>query len=325
MTDPFDPEREKLSQPAPDDVSFDLDAALSSVVGISARTPSDAFTAQTLGTERSGNAVVIRGDGLILTIGYLITEAETIWIVDNAGRACTGHVVGYDQETGFGLVQALDKLDLPVLEIGSSAALSEGDPVIFAGHGGRGQAINAHVISKREFAGYWEYVLDEAIFTAPPHPNWGGGALLGYDGTLRGIGSLFVQQGQIKQAAVNGNMVVPIDLLAPILDDMLTYGKPNRPPRPWLGMFTAEVEDHLMVGGVSDGGPADQAGLQAGDLILDVDGAPVSELAQFYRRVWSHGDAGVEVPLCILRDGNPVEIRVFSATRAEFFKTPRLH
>src|SRR3546814_258001 len=177
--------------PRPEHLAYDFNKTLSSVVGLRTQVPGDSFTAAVLGTERSGNGVVIREDGIILTIGYLVTEAETTWITDNRGRAVPGTVLGYDQETGFGLVQALRPLDLPALELGCSAAVREGDEVVLAGQGGRRASVKAQVIGVREFAGYWEYLLEEAIFTAPAHPNWGGAALLVADGRLRGSGSLF--------------------------------------------------------------------------------------------------------------------------------------
>src|SRR5262245_36910479 len=181
-------------EPKPDDYDYELDRALSSVVGIRALAPADAFTAETLGTERRGNGVLIRDDGLVLTIGYLITEAETVWISHSGGRAVPGHVLGYDQETGFGLLQALGRLELPALPLGSSHAAEVGERVVVGGAGGRPRSIAARIIAKQEFSGYWEYVLDEAIFTAPSPPQWGGTGLIGPDGSLLGIGSLQIQQ-----------------------------------------------------------------------------------------------------------------------------------
>lgn len=325
MSDFDSPEFDIATRPKPEDVSFDLDTALGAVVSLTSRTPENAFTAQTLGTERAGNGILIREDGLILTIGYLITEAETVWILDNKGKACAAHVIGYDQETGLGLVQALGRLDIKPLEIGSSAALSEGEPVIFAGSGGRENSTCADIVSIREFAGYWEYVLDKAIFISPAHPNWGGGAMIGMDGKLRGVGSLFVQQAQGDENPMNGNMVVPIDFLAPIMDDLLMYGKPNRPARPWLGILTAEVNEHLMIGGLAHGGPAQKAGIKTGDLILEIAGRPVNELVEMYRYIWARGDAGVEVTMEILRDGETMEVHVHSASRSDFFVSPKVH
>jgi S1-C subfamily serine protease len=232
-------------QPKAEDYSYDLDLALACMVSLRATVPADAFTAETLGTERAGNGVIIRGNGLVLTIGYLITEADTIWLTLGDGRSVPGHVLGYDQETGFGLVQALAKLDMPALEFGQSAAASLGERVVVAGAGGRQHSVAARIVAKQEFAGYWEYVLDEAIFTAPAHPNWGGTALIGPAGDLLGIGSLQLQHSVEKGAAQNINMIVPIDLLKPIFDDLLKFGRRNAPSRPWLGFYATEVENRL--------------------------------------------------------------------------------
>lgn len=325
MSDPFDPELTEITQPRPEDVSFDLASVLSSVVYIRTKISADAFTATSLGGERAGHGVVIRDDGLVLTIGYLITEAQSVWLIHGEGKATEGHVVGYDRETGFGLVQAFEPLGLSAMEIGDSATLEEGDPVIVAGYGGQPAAINARVIAKREFAGYWEYVLDEGIFTAPPHPVWGGAALIGEDGKLLGIGSLFIQQAFPDEEPMNGNLIVPIDLLKPILDDLVKYGRADKPSRPWLGMSTMDGEGGLMIAKVADGGPANSADVRAGDVVLEIDGDPVDQLAAMYRKIWALGAAGVEVPMTVLREGDEVEIRVRSGSRADYLKSPPLH
>ena len=312
-------------QPKPEDYGYDLDHALSCVVGLHATVPSDAFTAETLGTERAGNGVFIRGNGLVLTIGYLITEADTIWIALNDGRAVPGHVLGYDQESGFGLVQALAKLDVPSLEIGDSAAASIGERVVVGGFGGRQRSVAARIVAKQEFAGYWEYVLEEAIFTAPAHPNWGGTALIGPAGDLLGIGSLQLQQAVDKGPAQNINMMVPIDLLQPIFDDLMKYGRRNAPARPWLGFYATEVESRLVVVGLADRGPAKRADLRTGDILLSVAGNEVHDLASLFRRIWAQGQAGVEVPITIYRDGETMQVRVKSGERDRFLKGPSLH
>ncbi|MEM7254023.1 MAG: S1C family serine protease [Pseudomonadota bacterium] len=305
-------------------MSYDLERALTSVLSVRSRIPDDAMTASLLGTERAGHGVLI-DDGLVLTIGYLITEAESVWLVDGAGTSAPAHVVAYDQETGFGLLQSMQRLNLPALPMGSSEDLVPEDRVVFAGQGGIRHAVDAKVILKREFAGYWEYLLDEAIFTAPAHPNWGGGALIGPDGTLRGIGSLLVQHVNQNDEAYNANMVVPIDLLKPILGDMLQFGRVNRAPRPWLGMMTTEYEGHLVVAGVVDDGPAESAGIEVGDVVLEVNGASVQGLAQMFREVWSLGEAGVSVPLTIYRKDSTSEYLIESVSRNARLKTPKLH
>jgi S1-C subfamily serine protease len=312
-------------QPDPDDYSFDLERALNAVVSLKTYIPQDAYTANTLGTERAGSGVVIRDSGLIATIGYLITEAETIWVTSNNGRAVAGHALAYDQETGFGLVQALGRLDLPVLELGDSDRLKVGDQVVFSAGGGRHHSIETRIVGRQEFAGYWEYLLDEALFTAPAHPFWGGGALIGSDGKLMGIGSLILQQGDRRGRRLDMNMVVPISLLGPIMQDLMTVGRVNRPARPWLGMLATESDDTLVVGGLADNGPAEQAGVRQGDRILAVNEEDVPDLAGLWRRVWASGSAGAEVRLRLQREGGTVAVTVRSGDRARFLKTPQLH
>jgi S1-C subfamily serine protease len=313
-------------QPKPEDYDYELDQALSATVGVKAIVPEDAFTAATLGTERHGNGVLIRADGLVLTIGYLVTEAETVWLTHSGNRVVPGHALAYDQETGFGLVQALARLDLPALSLGSSSDAEVGDDVVIAGAGGRQHSLAARIIAKQEFAGYWEYVLDEAIFTSPAHPNWGGTALIDRAGDLIGIGSLQIQQASSsgrKQSDVN--MVVPIDLLKPIMQDLLTIGRPNKPARPWLGVYATEVGNSVAVLGLAAKGPAQEADVRAGDIVLRVGGTPVKDLAGLFRRVWSLGQAGVVVPLLINREGETFELNVTSADRRRFLKGPVLH
>ncbi len=310
-------------QPHPGDYNYDLDRALTSVVGLHAIIPQDAFSAETLGTERAGNGVVI-DDGLVLTIGYLITEAESVWLHRADGRVVEGHALGFDSETGFGLVQALDKLDLPTLPIGSSSALEVGERVVTGGAGGRTRSVAARVAAKQEFAGYWEYVLDQAIFTYPAHPNWGGTGLISPKGELVGIGSLQVER-QREGRDEHLNMVVPIDLVKPILDDLRKFGRVNKPVRPWLGLYSTEIEDKIVIVGIAPKGPAARAELKNGDVVVAVKGERISTLAAFYRRVWSLGDAGVSVPLTLYREGVTFDVSVNSSDRTKFLKAPRVH
>jgi S1-C subfamily serine protease len=310
-------------QPLAAEQRFDLGRALDAVVMLRSEIPGDAFTASVLGTERTGSAVVIRDDGLMLTIGYLITEAQSIWLTANDGTVVAGHPLAYDAVTGFGLVQPLGRLGAPALRRGTAAAVKAGDEVIVIAHGGRAHALKTRLIAKREFAGYWEYVLDEALFTAPPHPEWGGAALVGANGELLGIGSLLVQEALDGEPG-QGNMFVPVDLLAPILDDMLKFAAPARPPRPWLGMYTAELEQRLVVSGLAHGGPAEGAGVRLGDVVIEVAGERVAGLADMLRKVWRLGPAGVDVPLTVARDQALSRLRVHSADRSHFLKKPQL-
>jgi S1-C subfamily serine protease len=312
------------AQPKPKDYAFDLEHALASVVGVRSIVPADAFSAETLGTERAGNGVLIR-DGVVLTIGYLITEAETIWLHFFDGRTAPGHVLGYDQQTGFGMIQPLARIDAPKLEIGQSRNAQLGERVVVGGVGGRERSVAARIVAKQEFAGYWEYVLDEAIFTAPAHPNWGGTAVIDSAGHLIGIGSLQLQGSRQGGDVQNLNMVVPIDLLTPIFDDLITLGRRNQPPRPWLGLYATEVEDKVVIVGLANKGPAKRADLRTGDVVLEIAGDEVSDLAGLFRKIWSLGNAGVDVPMKIWRDGDTFDLRVRSSDRNRFLKGPSLH
>jgi S1-C subfamily serine protease len=311
------------AQPRLEDYPYDLERALSSVVGLHSIIPPDAFTADTLGVERAGNGVLI-DDGLVLTIGYLITEAGTVWLHLGDGRVVEGHALGFDSETGFGLVQALGRIDLPSLPLGSSSAAQVGERVVVGGAGGRTRSLAGHIAAKQEFAGYWEYVLDEAIFTFPAHPNWGGTALISHKGDLIGIGSLQLER---ERSGKNEylNMIVPIDLLTPVLDDLRKFGRVNKPVRPWLGVYSTEIEDKIVIVGIAPKGPAARAELKTGDVILAVAGENVSTLAELYRKVWSLGEAGVEVPLTLYREGLTFDVRVNSSDRTKFLRAPRLH
>jgi S1-C subfamily serine protease len=310
-------------QPRAADYSFDLDRVLSSVVGLHSIIPADAFSAETLGTERAGNGVVI-DDGLVLTIGYLITEAETVWLHVGDGRVVEGHALGFDFESGFGLVQALGRFDLEPLPMGSSALARTGDSVVLGGAGGRTRSVASHIAAKQEFAGYWEYLLDDAIFTHPAHPNWGGTGLISGSGELIGIGSLQLER-EREGKAEHVNMIVPIDLLKPALDDLRKFGRVNKPARPWLGMYSTEIDDKVVVIGISAKGPAARAELKAGDEILGVKGERIASQSEFYRKLWALGPAGVDVPLTVHHDGVTFDVVLTSIDRAKLLKGPRLH
>jgi S1-C subfamily serine protease len=311
------------NQPRASDYGFDLDRALSSVVGLHSIIPSDAFSAETLGTERAGNGVLI-DDGLVLTIGYLITEAEAVWLHLGDGRVVEGHALGFDFETGFGLVQALGHIDLDPLPLGSSSLTQIGDRVVQGGAGGRTRSVASHIAAKQGYAGYWEYLLNEAIFTSPAHPNWGGTGLISNRGELIGIGSLQLER-ESGGKTEHVNMIVPIDLLKPVLDDIRKFGRVNKPARPWLGVFTAEIENKVVVVGTAGKGPATSAELKAGDVILAVNGEKVTSQAGFYRKFWALGPAGVDVPLTVYHEGVTFDVVLTSVDRAKLLKAPRLH
>ena len=298
-------------------------AALASVVKIAAEIPSSGRTAEALGTYREGCGVVIGDDGLILTVGYLIVEAKAVAVRARDDAMMPATVIGYDHESGFGLVRAKKSLGVARMELGDSDELMEREPVVLASAGGPEAATGAYVVSRREFAGYWEYLLDQAIFTTPPHDNWAGAALIGRDGRLGGVGSLMVNNTLAEDRPLPGNMFVPINALAPVMDDLLAHGRPLRPQRPWLGLFAGESLGRLVVTRVSPDSPAQRAGVNDGDVILGVSGDPVVSLAAFLRRVWSLGDAGVELTLMLLSETVVREVTVRTASRLDYLQIDR--
>jgi S1-C subfamily serine protease len=311
-------------QPKAGALAFDLESVMRSVVLLRAEVSDDAFTAGILGTERVGSGIVIRPDGLVLTIGYLITEAETIWLTTVDGTAVPAHALAYDYVTGFGLVAPLGRVALPSLEFGSAAKAEIGSSAIVVSHGGRGHTLTTRITDKREFAGYWEYLIDEALFTAPAHPHWSGAALVGLDGRLLGVGSLLVQE-TMGGETVDANMFVPIDLLAPILEDLSRTGRAPRQPRPWLGLYATESQGQLVVGGLATDGPAARAGVKLGDRVIEVAGQRVGGLSDLFRKVWRLGPAGTEIPLTLGRGQSRSRVQVRSTDRDQLLKKPLRH
>jgi S1-C subfamily serine protease len=294
-----------------------LEALVSSVVRVKARITPDGRSAETLGRERDGSGIVIDDGGLVLTIGYLMVEADAVEITTDAGRSVPASVVGYDHETGFGLVRAIVPVGLRPMPFGKSADLKPGDPVLVASFGGIGMVAPAAVVARREFAGSWEYLLDEAIFTAPPHPAWSGAALVSREGKLVGVGSLIVGD---AAGGRPGNMFVPIDLLPPILGDLIAAGRVPGPGRPWLGVTTSEMHGGLVVTRVSGGSPAQKAGLKHGDVIVGIGGERPTSQAEFYRKLWAQGSAGAVVTLDVLHNNEMRRVEVKSMNRLDHLK-----
>jgi len=295
-----------------------VDELAAAVVRIKTYINPDGRTIGNLGREREGSGILIDDNGLVLTIGYLMVEAHAAEVATNAGRTVPANVVGYDHETGFGLLRTIEPLRLKPMALGRSAALKEHDPVLIASFGG--VVAPAHVVAKREFAGNWEYLLDEAIFTAPPHPAWSGAALISREGKLVGVGSLIVGDATGKDDSTPGNMFVPIDQLPPILGDLIVDGHAAGPGTPWLGLTTIETHGLLFVGRVTPDGPAEKAGLRRGDVIVGVNGEAPKSMADFYRKVRAQGDAGTTVPLEVLQDNETKRIPVQSMNRRDHLK-----
>jgi S1-C subfamily serine protease len=316
-------------QPKPSELNFDLDPLLDAVVSLRAEIAQQAFSANTLGTSRAGSGVVLDDRGTVLTIGYLITEAETVFLTTRSGQVVQAVPLAYDQATGFGLLKALRPLNARGVRRGSSRTAQAGDAVYLISQGGLPHALSGRLADKRPFAGYWEYLLEAALFTTPVHPQWSGSGLFNADGELIGIGSLLVQDAQESEsegsASAQGNMFVPIDILEPILDSLIATGHSGLPSRPWLGLYAGELDDQVVVGGLAEKGPAKQAGVQQGDLVLDVAGTRVHSLATFLRAVWDLGPAGVAVPLTLGREGELIRLRIQSVDRSDMLYRPTAH
>ena len=297
-----------------------LDELVSAVVHVKTFINPDGTSVENLGREREGSGIVIDENGLILTIGYLMVEAHSAEVATNDGRTVPANIVGYDHETGFGLLQAIAPLKVKPIGFGKSATLSKDEVVIVASFGGPGRAAPARIAAKREFAGAWEYLLDEAIFTTPPHPAWSGAALISREGKLVGVGSLIVGDAIGDGSGEAGNMFVPIDLLAPILGDLIADGRAARDPRPWIGMSTNEISGRLVVSQVTPQGPAEKAGVRRGDVITGVAGTPAKGLSDMYRKIWAQGNAGATVPLDFEREGDRRHADVPSMNRLDHLK-----
>ena len=293
---------------------------LKAVIKVKSTIPNEARTAEVLGTTREGNGVLIDADGHILTIGYLILEATGIEVVDQEGQKIRARYVGYDHKTGFGLIRAEKALNITPIQLGRSSDIQTGDPVLVIGHGGVDSVLGARVVFRGEFTGYWEYLLDNAIYTTPPYADYGGAALIDRDGKLLGIGSIFTQKTIADLGAVPCNMFVPIDLLRPILSRLIATGSSGEPPQPWLGLQIDEVHGRLFVRQVTSGGPAEKAGLGSGDIVLKVDQKAVQGLADFYRKVWALGKAGVDVPVAVLQGIEIRDIVVRSGDRDQYYR-----
>jgi len=297
----------------------DPEKVFSAIVKVSVQAVPDARSAATLGSEREGSGVVIGERGLILTIGYLIIEADDVSVTDSHGRTFAARVIAYDHVTGLGLVRTIAPMNVKPVPFGDSGKLANRDPVLIAGAGDDGVAF-AYVVSKRAFSGSWEYALDQAIYTSPPTLNWSGAALFDKEGRLLGVGSLIVRDANDDEPRIPGNMFVPIDLLKPILEDLLKTGHRAGPARPWMGVSTDDVRGRLVVSRVSPEGPADRAGLAVGDIILAVGDEGVRTQADFYMKVWSRGGAGTEIPLKLLQGVDVREVRIKSMDRVEYFR-----
>lgn len=294
--------------------------SVGAVVGIRVEVASDARTAKTLGTERLGSGVVIDKSGLVLTIGYLVLEASGIEVTPQKGNPVPATLIAYDHESGLGLIRATTPLSVEPAPIGSSASVVTGDPLLVLSLAGSLDGLPVKLADRRRFAGYWEYLLDDALFTSPAHRAFGGAALLDREGALVGIGSLIVQDAVGEGIASPGNMFVPVDALKPIMADLLAFGKRDGPARPWLGLSVQSSPHGLIVVRVADGGPAEKAGLTPGDQILAVAGRKVRTIGELWDAIWAQGAAGVIVPFELSRRGSTQLLAISSIDRSRWLR-----
>ena len=307
-------------QPTEAQVEREAAEMLGAVVRVRMKAIPDARSNSNLGPSREGTGVVIDERGHIVTIGYIVIEADSIEITTRDERTVPATLIGYDHASGLGLLRSGTPLGVKPMPMGQAADLATREPVMILPAGGREAANLAYVVSKRKFAASWEYLLDTAIFTAPPTLQWAGAALVSREGKLVGIGSLYVRETQERGSEIRGNMFVPIDLLKPILADLIEKGRRSGPARPWLGLATEELHGHLLVTRVSPEGPADKAGVRNGDIVVGVGADAVKSHEELYRRVWGLGAAGVEVPLKILQGADVRELRLRSIDRFQYFR-----
>lgn len=297
----------------------DIERLLSGVVKVRMQAVDKARSSATLGTSREGSGVLIDGQGHVLTIGYLVSEAQTIELTTRSGKLVPARLVAYDHPSGLGLLQALAPLDATPFQLGSSKDLALRDPLMILPAGGRDAASAALLIDRRTFSASWEYLLEDALFTSPPTLQWAGAALVNRDGQLLGIGSLLVRDSAGAGSGVPGNMFVPIDTLKAILPDLLARGRRADAPRPWLGLATETVQGRLLVTRVSPEGPADQAGVRAGDIVLGIGADTVASHEQLYRRLWQQ-PAGAVITLRVLQGPELRQIPVQSIDRVQYFR-----
>jgi serine protease Do len=311
------------SPPAYQSMLDALTKANQAVVGVQVVAAEGARSVETLGKQRRGSGVVIGPDGLILTIGYLMLEADAIQVVTHDDRVVPARAVGYDLATGFGLIRPLLPLrGIPAVQLGSTAQVEAGEPLMAAIGGDGGDVAMTQLVSKRPFSGYWEYHIETALFTSPPIQNHSGAPLFNQRGELLGIGSLFVGNAMGDQRRMPGNMFVPVDLLKPVLAELQQTGTTRMSRRPWLGLSSAEQGGRLQIVRVSPDSPAHAAGLSAGDVVLAIDGETVATLEAFYKKLWSHGTPDVEIRLTVQQGSETRQVLLKAVDRMSTIRRP---
>lgn len=311
-------------EPAAAQARPSIEDVFKAIVRIDTTIPDGARTRETLGATRTGHGAVIDANGLIVTIGYVVLEADSVTVTTHDGTAIPATVLAYDHDTGFGLVRAAQPIPVKPLPIGRSDGVKQKAAAVIAGYGGSEAALPVRVVARREFTGYWEYLLEKAIFTAPPYANFGGAALIDSTGALVGIGSLLVPNTTGDSEFAPGNMFVPIDRLKPLIKETSTLSQPTRSAKPWIGLYTEEARGRLFVQRVAKDGPAEQAGLTKGDIVIKIGESPVKTQADFYRKLWALGGPGTTVPVTVLTTDSDIKrVEIASKERYRWYRFPK--
>jgi len=292
-----------------------------SIVSVRSIVPSEARTAASLGVEREGNGVAI-DEKHILTIGYIVIESESIEIGLPDGRRLPAKLVGYDHTTGFGIIKSIVPLKMPSLKLGDSDNIDSEQDLLILPSPNRGAGSIVRSVSRRPFTGWWEYFVENPIYTTPSNGLWAGAPILNNNGEILGIGSLFVSE-SVPGIFSPGNMSVPINLLKPILEDLISSGRRKSKIQPYLGISSDDSNNQIIVTRISDGGPAFQAGIRPQDIIVTINGSQVSDLKSFYQKLWKSGEAGITIELSVLRRGTIMNFSVKTVDRLDYFFTPQ--
>ena len=295
-----------------------------SVVKIDSIIPPEARTAQSLGTVRGGNGVVI-DDKHILTIGYIVVEAETITITLPDGKKFPGELIGYDHTTGFGILRTIIQSNLTPLKIGDSDQLTKEDFLYVLPYLTEGRPSAVKMVSRRSFAGWWEYFLDKPIYTYPANSSFAGSALINEYGEVLGIGSLYVGDAAATGISSPGNMFVPINDLKPILDDLIENGRRTKDIKPYMGLTSSDNTGQVKITRVNDNGPAAKAGFSVNDTILAVNSEKINNIEDFYKVVWSFGGPGTKLQFDIERNQEKLNIELTTMDRNDFFVKPKYY
>ena len=295
-----------------------------SIVRIYSIVPPDARTANSLGTERRGSGVII-DDKHILTIGYIVVEADTINIGLPGGKTVPGELVGYDHTSGFGILRTINSTKLNPLKLGDSDEIKVDELLFVMPYPDQGQASAANAVSRRSFAGWWEYYLDKPIYTFPMNYSWAGTPLINQQGEILGIGSLFVSESLSPGVSSPGNLFVPINDLKPILKDLIDNGRRTKNIKPYMGLSSEDSTGKVSVTRVNENGPAAKAGIMPNDVILSVNGKDVRNMTEFYKTVWGLGGPGTVLKLDIDRNEQRLSFELTTMDRNDFFVKPKYY